>query len=637
MLSIRHKTMLELILAHPDGITGRLLSEKLRVSGKTVRNDIAAVNKTLKERGMRICASLKQGYYIEECDREKFSRLLEERSSFPGSREVQTPEERRFAILDRVLGHPGIRVDKIAEYLYVSEPTVYKDIARLERKLRNVCGFSGLEVRSHGVYLHGTEEEKRRLVFCLIWACVRRSGQLMDGNLHQLMNGIVNLHEIYAFCEQVEKYAADKGMDVPQQALFAGAWMIFYVNVRREEAYFLEAEQEFDRRDLLGDLLIHMDRTFFLEFEACDFAFLYQALKAVGFPAQEDPAEAEEAGSLSEQFFEQLRTGHGLVFPEPVREPFVRYVSRMLQRVRAGYQFCDWWPCDRERERLSRCFYEAGVLMARLVWERTGVYLTMGEVCHAGEHAAAWTRRDGGRVRILMVCDGDTGWFHMVRRWMEERLGDAAEIWDICPGYLLAEKWAESRADLIVGPQSLQLSSRIPCMAMPGALNPEEERKVRNFLEKAVMRRRSAAFLHEMMQKREVMFLEEGASFEKLAQACRRSLEEQQKAVWDGFWRETMEREIRYPWKAVQDCWLVQPYGGQAKDDGFAVAAEKGTGRMVFGCVLSRRTELRLGSEGVGLCLRQVFASPDFAEEAAGAKDGRAVKELLLRAFESLL
>ena len=48
MLSIRHRTIIESVLGHSEGITGKQLSGQLRVSGKTVRNDIAAVNQWLK-------------------------------------------------------------------------------------------------------------------------------------------------------------------------------------------------------------------------------------------------------------------------------------------------------------------------------------------------------------------------------------------------------------------------------------------------------------------------------------------------------------------------------------------------------------------------------------------------------------
>ncbi|MCI9146952.1 MAG: HTH domain-containing protein [Hungatella sp.] len=491
MLSIRHKTMLEFILACPDGIRGKQLSGQLRVSGKTVRNDISAVNRMLKEEGLHICASQKRGYYIEENDRKRFSLILEERDALAGSREAETPEERRFAILDKVLGHPGIGIDKIAEYLYVSEPTVYKDIAYLEQKLRNVFGYCGLKVKNHRLYLQGTEEEKRRLVFRVVWACICHSGQLMDGNLRQLMRGIVNLHEIYAFCEQVERYAVKNGIEVPQQTLFAGAWMIFYVNVRREEAYFLEEGGVFGREDQLGGFLAHMDRTFFLEFEDCDLEFLYQALRAVGFPADAGQ-ETEKAQKLSERFMGELRQQRGLVFLEEKKETFVQGLRDMLMRAAAGYQLCDWWPWDRERERMGRDAYEAGVLLARLAKEHMELSLTGAEVCRIGEYVQACTRKEKGRVRILAVYGGDMGWHHMVCRWFEERLGDIAVIFRSCPPYLMREECARNQPDVILGPGSLQVSPGILCMEMPGALNLEEEQKVRRFLEKIPEKEKAA-------------------------------------------------------------------------------------------------------------------------------------------------
>ena len=66
MLSIRHKTIVKSILGHPGGITGKQLSQLLRVSDKTIRNDIAEVNQWLREQGLCISASHKQGYFIEE-------------------------------------------------------------------------------------------------------------------------------------------------------------------------------------------------------------------------------------------------------------------------------------------------------------------------------------------------------------------------------------------------------------------------------------------------------------------------------------------------------------------------------------------------------------------------------------------
>ena len=51
-------------MGHPGGVAGHQLSELLRVSGKTIRNDISDINRWMKEYEIRICASQKEGYYI---------------------------------------------------------------------------------------------------------------------------------------------------------------------------------------------------------------------------------------------------------------------------------------------------------------------------------------------------------------------------------------------------------------------------------------------------------------------------------------------------------------------------------------------------------------------------------------------
>lgn len=77
MLSIRQKTIVRYILGHPGGVAGHQLSELLRVSGKTIRNDISDINRWMKEYEIRICASQKEGYYIPEAYRNHMMSVLE--------------------------------------------------------------------------------------------------------------------------------------------------------------------------------------------------------------------------------------------------------------------------------------------------------------------------------------------------------------------------------------------------------------------------------------------------------------------------------------------------------------------------------------------------------------------------------
>ena len=142
MLSIRQKTIVRYILGHPGGVAGHQLSELLRVSGKTIRNDISDINRWMKEYEIRICASQKEGYYIPEAYRNHMMSVLENQADPDIKWEIHTPQERRLAIMGRVLGHPGIRLDQIADRFCVSEQTLYKDFIHLKNTLSETCGFN---------------------------------------------------------------------------------------------------------------------------------------------------------------------------------------------------------------------------------------------------------------------------------------------------------------------------------------------------------------------------------------------------------------------------------------------------------------------------------------------------------------
>lgn len=631
MLSIRHKTMLEIILEHPEGITGKQLSGRLRVSGKTIRNDIAAINSQLKDRGMRISASQKQGYYIEESQKESIQSILEEQRFPLNIKEAQTPEERRFALLDKALGHPGIGIEKIAEHLCVSEQTIYKDIAYLEQKLNRVCGFSGLTVQNHKICLHGTEGDIRRLVFRLICACVFDSGQLLDGNLHQMMNGIVNLHEICTFYEYARKYAQDRDMRVSEQVLFLGTWMVFYVNVRREEAYFLEEGQAAGHEDELWDFLDYMNCSLFLEFEACDMEFLHKALGSVGFPASHSQ-EAGRARKLFRQLSEAWESQYGIIFLNGMEETFIRELACVLRRIRTGYQFCDWQPWDRQQ--VGMIYLDAGMMAAYIIRKHTGTYLTMTEICRLGKYLQAWTKTDREKVRIQMVYDGDMGQYYMVRRWMEDRFGDEAEICGACPGYLIEKEYVRNRPRLIMGTQRLRILKNVPFLSMPEIQNPEEEEKIRRLLDHTVKKDRALSCMKGMVSRNRVIFLESGTSFETMVRACVDVLEKEGCILPESdFFQEVTDRQKQYPCSPQNGCYVLQPFSRQAVSDGIAVSMERsldGTGHVVFVCAFSAELEKGTGSRRIIHSLEKMLGFREFAGKLKRAGNREQAAALIL-------
>ncbi|MDO5416476.1 MAG: HTH domain-containing protein [Lachnospiraceae bacterium] len=610
MLSIRQKTIIQCILGHPEGIFGSQLSKELRVSGKTIRNDIADMNARFREQGLFISASQKNGYFVKEENREQLIQILE-RYRFPkNEKESQTPQERRMAILDRVLGRPGSSIEQIAETLCVSEQTIYKDLAYLEKMLEADYDFCGMRVQSHRAVLLASELEIRKLVFRLLTSCVMKSGLLMDSSLYQLMRGIVNLNEIHTFYDYTVRYCRERRIPMPDSLLYLAAWMIFYTNVRREEAFFLEPADGFSRQDELAGFLNVMNQELFLEMEDCDLEFLYQSLACAGFPAdgmepdRESGRESQTVRAVVCEFFEKLQAQYSIsAADKESRGAFVRDMACLLKRVENGVQFQDF-PGS-EPECPSGCSFQAAMIMAGMIRRRYPVSLTGAEIRRIAGYVSDWEEKRQGCVRIQMISSLDHGRFCQVRRWIQEKAGPWVEFGRPCPRYLLEEMCRKQMPDLLIAAEAADIQSSIPLLILSGSLTEAEGRRLTSFLKEIFRKKQLDSFFAEVLTGERVLFFEPAApeegrdvSWKGMALACCHRLE-QTGCVEDGegFCRELLRREEAYPSPEKTEVRFLFPYERTAVSDGVSIGIRRGAGTeagVVFAAACSPQTERKV-------------------------------------------
>lgn len=642
MLSIRQKTMLQSVLGHPEGISSRQLSELLRVSGKTVRNDMTVVNQWLKEFDCCVSASQRSGYFIEEDNKDKINHILESLNQPEQSREVQTPQERRFAVLDRVLGRPGTSIYILAERLCVSEQTIYKDIGFLERILKERYDFQGLAVQNGRIFMQAPEYEIRRLVFCLLTNRILESGQLMDNCLYNLMRGIVNLSEIHTFYQYVEEYCRGKGIIISDQLLYICAWIIFYTNVRREEMFFLDNRAAFDRSDGLADFLRAMNQDFFLELEACDLEVIYQFLMAFGFPGG-----SSELGGESEALFldfqERLEYQYGisLASEAQIQESFRRNLTNLLHRIRLRAQLGPE-AADRISE-WPETVRQAVLLLRALIYKRCGGYLKAGELSWIAEYLMVSGNGHQPAVRALILYGADEGRYYRVRRFIREQFQQEVFVCGACPQYMLEEACRENKPDLLIATQPADIRTEMPNLTLSGSLSEEEKRRIKSFLEDMAARKRRAdadKFLDSQVQ---VRFLEGRLSLEEAAAECRRLLIAQgcihEEDPWD-YWN-MMADAVEGGRRQADRCWLFLPVERRAISDGISIcvtAQPDSPVRAVAAAALMPKKRTAAGCSGYGreaVCgaLRRLFRSPEQVERLLKLTDQSQVLGLIREAL----
>lgn len=143
------------------------LSDKLRVSGRTIRADIKSINEYISENGAQINLIRKEGYILNYSDKEIFDCFW---TNSPKGTFLFTTTEAREEYLVRIFltSDDYHSFDSLIDTLYISPNTLYNDL----RQLRDLLGRFELNLinkSNFGYIIEGKEKNRRIAIMNLIF------------------------------------------------------------------------------------------------------------------------------------------------------------------------------------------------------------------------------------------------------------------------------------------------------------------------------------------------------------------------------------------------------------------------------------------------------------------------------------
>ncbi|WP_368901383.1 transcription antiterminator [Oceanobacillus oncorhynchi] len=160
-LTNRQEELLRFLLSKDTIISGEELAKRFSVTSRTVRNDVAVLASILSiDSGIKILSIRGKGYKIEIEDSSKLNSFLD---SFTNSKDgfPVEPEERVNYLLNRLLlSSEYLKLDDLAEELYVSRSTVQNDLLNVKVLLEKL-GMNLLAKTSKGFIIEGEERRRR--------------------------------------------------------------------------------------------------------------------------------------------------------------------------------------------------------------------------------------------------------------------------------------------------------------------------------------------------------------------------------------------------------------------------------------------------------------------------------------------
>lgn len=163
-LEKRKAVILNTLLEQEDYITAQQLAVIAGASVRTIKSDIAALNKLVEDYGMQIHSVPNRGYRLEQgedADLSELSLLMDDSELRRFYKVPQDANERIYYLIRKLLvvDYP-LETGELADEIYVSEPTVVRDL----QKARIILAKRSLKLvmeKKGNVRLEGSELNKR--------------------------------------------------------------------------------------------------------------------------------------------------------------------------------------------------------------------------------------------------------------------------------------------------------------------------------------------------------------------------------------------------------------------------------------------------------------------------------------------
>lgn len=174
ILHARQRKLLYLLNCKHGISTGKGLSIKLGVSERTIRNDIAEINRIMNLYKIEIKAIRGQGYQLKVKNRQVFHELFSEKDN------IQTKEDRiKYLIIKLVRSDDWTNLGDLEDNMFISRTTLENDLKEVKNRITDNKPYISIIRKENYIKFEDDEVKKRNIlirIYCENWDYDSRDG-----------------------------------------------------------------------------------------------------------------------------------------------------------------------------------------------------------------------------------------------------------------------------------------------------------------------------------------------------------------------------------------------------------------------------------------------------------------------------
>ena len=579
MLTDRQRKVIKCILNHPKGIYAATIAEQLKVSDRTVRNDIASINMVLMNSQCMIQSSKRTGYFIMQENIARIRECLSLMDAVDGKQIASTPMERKYYMLGQLFQYYEMSLAEVAEQLYVSEQTIYKDLTSFIQLLKSKYHFEALTLENGKIRIDRDEVELRTLFYRIAKEEIYISNKLMDLHLYQLTKDYVDLEELNGIVDYVSCFCKGNDIILSDQLIYTVSWMIFFTMTRIENAHTIEREVKlFHRNEVLTKMLHNLLHDLRLDFQPADFHLLQNYVETLGFySTRQGNTLGSESDEIADAFIQQMKEKYGYDFSTlpSLFDNFRIHLQFAIKRLLMDYQLTN--PLLQEVKTKYAFAYEITMLIVPIIHERYGLYMSEDEISFLTMYVMPFLKAQDICVPTILINGTSQSFANLLSIWLNQEFRGKLEIVCQIPLQQLSSALEEHPAQLIISDMALDKKLPLPLIEITQLPGENERRRIENLLSRQACASSSSTIFHSVFNRSRVVFIEEDLTFEEIVSACAKRLE-QEGFIADEkqYTQAVLKRESVYPTHIDNGVYFPHPLINDALKGGICVGVVHG-------------------------------------------------------------
>ncbi len=497
MLNIRMKMTFRELMAVETPITGKYLATLNQVTSRTIREDIKILDSSLADNGAYIDSVMGQGYKLRITDEQLFRNYLKIIAGDEPTGEIvipRLPEERHTYVIKRfLLSESYIKLDDLADEMYVSKSTIQNDLAHVKKKLS--LYDIRLEARpNYGLKVNGDELKLR---FCMAeYIFDRKEGvarQLSKtdftllsqeelDSLVAIIVGQINTHQITVSDIAINNLVIH--MAIAYKRIKAG----YHVTLFQTDLDEILEQKEYQ---VAQEIVRKVEEKFDVDFPQEETAYIALHLLGTKILLQMTASDKiikqvveEDISKLVVKILDEIESKLNLEVSDD-KELVIAlclHLKPAVNRYKYGMNVRN--PMLEAIKKNYPLAFEAGIIAGAIINKHIGIEVDENEIGYLALHIGAAIERKKSKIgpkKCLIVCASGLGTAQLIYYKLKNQFGEGLDLVGTTEYYKLSQ-YNLTNIDFIISSIPIQEQLSVPVIVVNAILGETDIREIEMFI-----------------------------------------------------------------------------------------------------------------------------------------------------------